>query len=75
MIARRVFRFMMAVGLVGLSWSRATQKDVFQPWWRVLSVALTAMLVGAAFVEIRSFRRGYRRPADEVPKNPLGIDS
>jgi hypothetical protein len=53
-------------------WMRAAQSG-WEQAWVMGSAALTAVLLIAVGLEISQARRGYRKPADEVPKRPLGL--
>ncbi|MBV8819765.1 MAG: hypothetical protein JO022_15495 [Acidobacteriaceae bacterium] len=72
MSARRLIRLGLTIGVVVVLWMRTAQSG-WDRAWMTGSAVLTVLLAAAIAVEISQARKGYRRPADEVPKRPLGL--
>lgn len=73
MSARRLVRLVLCIAVLGVMWMRAAQSGWSQSWV-FGGVVLTVVLLIAVGVEISQARKGYRRPSDDVPKHPLGLD-
>ena len=75
MSLRRILRIALSLGLIVLFWFRAAQQWRERPaFWLAGGLALTAILLLVVIMEITGARR-KRKPREEVPKRPLGLDA
>jgi hypothetical protein len=76
MSARRLLRIVLSLVILAAVWMR-----VIQEWhgrsgpWLIGAITLSALLLLVVIAELTGAQRESRRPRDEVPKKPLGLDS
>jgi len=73
MSVRRLLRIGLSLGVVAALWTRAVQSG-WSATWLAGSLVLTLLLLITVAVELSMARKDRRRPADDVPKRPLGLD-
>jgi hypothetical protein len=75
MSARRILRIVLSLAIVAVVWIRAGQE-----WhnrsgsWLAGAITLSAILLLVVIADLTAARQKWRRPSEEVPKRPLGLD-
>jgi len=73
---RRLIRIVLSVIIIAAIWLRAAREWRDQSGlWLAGSITLSLLLLLVVIVEVSGVLRRKRRPADEVPKRPLGLDT
>jgi len=73
---RRLLRIVLSLVVIGALWIRAAREWRDQSGlWLAGSLTLSLILLLVVIAEISGALRKKRRPADEVPKRPLGLDT
>jgi hypothetical protein len=76
MSLRKLLRLVLAVVVLTLLGLRISRQWRFEShWWLAGSLALSALLLMLVVFLVSSTFRKPRNPRDEVPKNPLGLDT
>ena len=74
MSARRLLRIVLSLVILAVLWLRlASEWHSRSGSWLVGAIVLSAILLLVVIAEVTGVTR--RRPRDEVPKKPLGLDS
>lgn len=74
MPARSIIRIVLSLGVLAVLWMRAIRDSWTGPWLAGSLVLTLVLLIGVG-MELWQIRRLGRRPADQVPKHPLGLGS
>jgi hypothetical protein len=75
MSARRLLRIVLSLLIVAVVWLRAGQEYHSRSGsWLVGAITLSAILILVVIADITGALQKSRRPRDEVPKRPLGLD-
>ncbi len=76
MSPRKLLRLALSIVILVLLWTRIARQWRYEShWWLVGSLMLSALLLLlVVFLLVSSFRKP-RKPRDDVPKRPLGLDS
>jgi hypothetical protein len=73
MSARRLLRIVLSLVIVAVVWIRTgTEWRSRSGSWLAGAITLSAILILVVIADITAGQR--RRPRDEVPKRPLGLD-
>ncbi|HUA20100.1 MAG TPA: hypothetical protein VMB25_15230 [Bryobacteraceae bacterium] len=76
MSPRRLLRIVLSVIIIALIWSRAAREWRYESGlWLTGAITLSLILLLVVLYEVSSVFRKKRRPADDVPKRPLGLDT
>jgi hypothetical protein len=76
MSARRLLRIVLSLLIVAVVWLRAGREYHSRSGsWLVGAITLSAILILVVIADITGALQKSRRPRDEVPKRPLGLDS
>ena len=76
MSPRRLFRVVLSVAILILLWTRVSREwHARSSLWLIGGITLSAVLLLVLFAELTGLRKKRTKPADEVPKHPLGLDS
>ncbi len=76
MSARRLLRIVLSLVILVLLWMRTAREWRYQSGlWLTGALTLSAILLLVVIFEVSSAMRKRRRPADDVPKRPLGLDT
>jgi hypothetical protein len=76
MSPRRLLRIVLSLAILVLLWTRVGREWHLRSFsWLAGSLTLSVLLVAVVLFELFSMRRKRRRPGDEVPKRPLGLDA
>lgn len=73
MSVRQVLRIFVCLGIIAALWLRALNGQRWSGSWLFGGIGLTIALLLIVAMEIAG-RRTTRRPRDDVPKRPLGLD-
>ena len=74
--ARKLLRIVLSVIIIALIWTRALREWRGQSrLWLVGAVTLSVILLLVVLYELSGVFRKRRRPVDDVPKRPLGLDT
>lgn len=74
--ARKLLRIVLSVIIIALIWTRALREWRDQSrLWLVGAITLSVILLLVVLYELSGVFRKKRRPADDVPKRPLGLDT
>ena len=73
MHVRPLLRISLSLTIIVLLWVRTFTYRHSTSWVVGLGVLTAVLLLGVA-MQIIVMRRGKRRPKDEVPKRPLGLE-
>ena len=76
MSPRRLLRIVLSLIIIGMIWFRAARdwRDE-SGLWLAGSLTLSLILLLVVLYEASTAFRKKRRPADDVPKRPLGLDT
>ncbi len=76
MTARRLLRIVLSLVIVAVVWIRAGQEwQTRSGSWLAGAITLSAILILVVIADVTGALQKSRRPQDEVPKRPLGLDS
>ena len=76
MSARRLLRIVLSVVILAVLWIRVgSQWSERSGTWLAGAIILSAILLLVVAAEVTGALRGKRRPVDDVPKKPLGLDT
>jgi len=76
MSPRRLLRIVLCLVVIGALWFRAVREWRDQSGlWLTGSMTLSVILLAVVIFEVMGVLRKKRRPADDVPKRPLGLDT
>jgi hypothetical protein len=76
MSARRLLRIVLSLVIVAVVWIRAAREWQSRSGsWLAGAITLTAIVILVVIADLAGTRQKSRRPRDEVPKRPLGLDS
>ncbi len=76
MSPRRLLRIVLSLLILVLLWTRLVREWRDQSGlWLTGGLTLSLLLVLVLIFEVSSALRKRRRPADDVPKRPLGLDT
>ena len=76
MSLRRLLRIFLSLIIIILIWFRAAEQWHEQPMpWLIGSLTLSVILLLVVIAELTGVVRKRRKPHQEVPKRPLGLDS
>jgi len=75
MSARRLLRIVLSLLIVAVVWIRAGHEWQSRSGsWLTGAITLSAILILVVIADITGALQKSRRPRDEVPKRPLGLD-
>ena len=75
MSPRRLLRIVLSVLIITLLWIRVVRYWRFESrLWLFGSLTLSFLLLLVVAFEVSGVLRKRRRPVDDVPKRPLGLD-
>jgi hypothetical protein len=75
MSARRLLRIVLSLVIVAVVWIRAgSEWQSRSGSWLAGAITLSVVLILVVIADITGARQKARRPRDEVPKRPLGLD-
>jgi hypothetical protein len=75
MSARRILRIALSLVILVILWMRVgSEWSSRSSSWVVGAVTLSVILVVVVIAEFTGAMHRKRRPQDEVPKKPLGLD-
>jgi len=76
MSARRLLRIVLSLVIVAVVWIRAgSEWQSRSGSWLAGAITLSVVLILMVIADITGARQKSRRPRDEVPKRPLGLDT
>lgn len=76
MSARRILRIALSLIILAVLWMRvASEWSSRSSSWLIGAITLSVILLIVVVAELTGALRKRRRPQDEVPKRPLGLDS
>ena len=75
MSARRLLRIVLSLVIVAVVWIRAGQEWHSRSGsWLAGAITLSVILILVVVLDVTGAIQKSRRPRDEVPKRPLGLD-
>jgi len=75
MSARRILRIALSLVILVTLWIRVgSEWSSRSNSWIVGAITLSVILVVVVIAELTGAMQGRRKPRDEVPKKPLGLD-
>jgi ABC-type phosphate transport system permease subunit len=76
MSARRLLRIVLSLLIVAVVWIRVGREwQTRSGSWLAGAITLSAILILIVIADISGALQRSRRPRDEVPKRPLGLDT
>jgi hypothetical protein len=76
MTARRLLRIVLSLVIVAVVWMRAGREWQSRSGsWLAGAITLTVILILVVIADVTGAIQKSRRPSDEVPKRPLGLDT
>jgi hypothetical protein len=76
MSPRRLLRIVLSLLIIVLLWMRVLRDWRYESrLWLTGSLTLSVILLTVVIAEVSGVLRKRRRPQDEVPKRPLGLDT
>jgi hypothetical protein len=76
MSARRLLRIVLSLLIVAVVWIRTGREYHSRSGsWLAGAITLSAILILVVIADITGALQKSRRPRDEVPKRPLGLDA
>jgi hypothetical protein len=76
MSARRLLRIVLSLVILAVVWIRAGSEWRSRSGsWLAGAITLSVVLILVVIADITGARQKARRPRDEVPKRPLGLDA
>lgn len=76
MTARRLLRIVLSLVIVAVVWIRTGREWPSRSGsWLAGAMTLSVILITVVIADVMGALQKSRRPRDEVPKRPLGLDS
>jgi hypothetical protein len=76
MSARRLLRIVLSLLIVAVVWLRAGREYHSRSGsWLAGAITVSAILILVVIADVTGALQKSRKPRDEVPKRPLGLDS